>query len=224
MTAESLAAVLWDMDGTLIDSEPYWFESQIELCGRYGVQWDETDGLKMVGQGLEVSAKILQDAGIPLSIPEIIQDQIAFVSRRMGERVPWRPGALDLLAELKSAGIPCAMVTMSHQSEAEFVAERAGEGMFREVVGGDTVERAKPDPLPYREGAKRLGVDIGACVALEDSLPGIASASSSGAAAIAIPLMVEIPESPEYVIWSTLEGRTVADLREVLRERQEKSV
>ncbi len=214
------AAVLWDMDGTLVDTEPYWLEAESDMVHGAGGVWSAEDGLQLVGSGLERSALILQSRGVELTVEEIITTLTDQVRDRIGRSVPWRPGARELLLELREAGIPTALVTMSRRRMALDVADALagalGVAGFDLVVAGDDVENAKPHPEPYLTAAAQLGVDITACVALEDSEPGVASAVASGAAVFALPLHIPLPPSPAYRLRATLEGLTLGELAEAL--------
>jgi HAD superfamily hydrolase (TIGR01509 family) len=176
------AAVLWDMDGTLVDTEPYWMTAEEELVLAWGGSWSHEDGLTLVGSGLWAAAQVFQSRGVFLTEVEII----AFLTDRVLEQlvehgIPWRPGARELLTSLRGAGIPTALVTMSVSRMAHHIADRLGFVGFDVVVSGDDVTNAKPHPEPYLRAAELLGVDIAQCFAIEDSEPGIASASASGA-------------------------------------------
>ncbi len=210
------AAVLWDMDGTLVDTEPYWLDAESDLVHAAGGVWTPEDGLQLVGSGLERSALILQSRGVELTVEEIITTLTDRVRDRIGETVPWRPGARELLLELREAGIPTALVTMSRRRMALDVAGALGFAGFDVVVAGDDVEHAKPHPEPYLRAAEQLGVDITACVALEDSEPGVASAVAAGATVFALPLHIPLPPSPAYELRSTMVGLRLADLAAVL--------
>ena len=126
--------------------------------------------------------------------------------------MPWRPGARELIAELRAEGIPIALVTMSIRRMALQVAAAIGDSVFDTIVAGDDVENPKPHPEPYLRAAERLGVAIGDSVALEDSEFGLVSAVASGAATIGIPLHLTLHEGPTHELWPSLEGRTVDDL------------
>ena len=210
------AAVLWDMDGTLVDTEPYWMAAQVELVASYGHDWTHEDGLTLVGSGLWHSARVLQGRGVTMTEDEIIDHLTNRVLEQLVEfGIPWRPGAHELLGELRERGIPTALVTMSISRMAHHVADRLGFAGFDVVVSGDDVTHAKPHPQPYLQAAELLGVDITRCVAIEDSEPGVASASASGAVTIGVPFMVPLSASADYTLWPSLEGRTVADLAEL---------
>ncbi|MFN3706813.1 HAD family hydrolase [Microcella sp.] len=210
------AAVLWDMDGTIVDTEPYWMAAEVALVESYGGSWSTEDAMQLVGSGLENSALILQRAGVDLGVQEIIDRLTDEVLSQIDVAVPWRPGARELIDQLRAAGIPIALVTMSMRRMAVRVADAIGPGTFDVVIGGDDVSHEKPHPEPYLTAAERLGVDIAHCVAIEDSQFGLASAISSGAAAIGAPLHLALQQGPTHVLWPTLEGRTVDDLTAVL--------
>ncbi len=213
------AAVLWDMDGTLVDTEPYWLQAESDMVHGAGGVWTPEDGLQLVGSGLERSALILQSRGVRLTVEEIIETLTEQVRVQIADAVPWRAGARELLLELREAGIPTALVTMSRRHMAlDVVAslgfEELGFDGFDVVVAGDDVENAKPHPEPYLAAAAYLGVDIAACVALEDSEPGVASAVAAGATVFALPLHIPLPPSPVYLLRDTVP--TLADLTAVL--------
>jgi HAD superfamily hydrolase (TIGR01509 family) len=212
--AASPAAVLWDMDGTLVDTEPYWLQAESDMVHGAGGVWTPEDGLQLVGSGLERSALILQSRGVKLSVEEIVETLTEQVRVQIADAVPWRAGSLELLRELKEAGIPTALVTMSRRHMALDVVAALGFEGFDVVVAGDDVENAKPHPEPYLAAAAYLGVDIAECVALEDSEPGVASAVAAGATVFALPLHIPLPPSPAYLLRDTVP--TLADLTAVL--------
>jgi HAD superfamily hydrolase (TIGR01509 family) len=207
------AAVLWDMDGTLVNTEPYWIAAETDMVQEYGSDWTHEEALQLVGQGLWFSAGVLQAKGVTLSQDEIVNRLTDRVIEQLVEfGIPWRPGARELLTELRAAGIRTALVTMSVHRMAHHVADRLGFEGFDAVVSGDDVVNAKPHPESYLRGAELLGVRPEDCVAIEDSEPGIRSASAAGAVVIGVPFIVPIDHAPADVLWPTLEGRTLADL------------
>ncbi|MEO8527976.1 MAG: HAD family phosphatase [Pseudolysinimonas sp.] len=206
------AAVLWDMDGTLVDTEPYWLQAEMDMVHGAGGVWTAEDGLQLVGSGLERSALIIQSRGVQLSVSEIVETLTNRVREQIAEHLPWRAGARELLLELREAGIPTALVTMSIRTMATDVVERLGFAGFDVLVTGDDVENAKPHPEPYLRAAELLGVDITDCVALEDSEPGTASAVASGATVFALPLHIPLPPSAAYIRRETLVGLDLAEL------------
>ena len=225
MDTPRLDAVLFDMDGTLIDSEPYWLEAERELVESFGGTWTIEQGLALVGSGLWDSSRAIQSAGVELELSEIIDRLSERVRERLAEAVPWRAGALNMISQVLDAGISTALVTMSFRQNATFIAQRMseelGQNVFREVIAGDDVKEPKPNPEPYLMAAERLGVDIHHSVAFEDSVFGAASALSAGAVTIGVPLHIEIPSSYATVIWDGLEGRSLTDVHHEVRLARE---
>jgi len=205
------AAVLWDMDGTLIDSEPYWIAAETELAERFGVEWTHEDGLGLVGNPLDVSAAVLRDRGVDLPPSEIIDTLLARVAGQVRERVPWQADARSLLGEVVAAGIPCALVTMSYTRLAQALLAHAPDA-FAVVVTGDRVTHGKPHPEAYLTAAQELGVDISRCVAIEDSPAGVGSAHASGAATIGVRRLTPIEPLPGLSRVTSLDGIDVAAL------------
>ncbi len=215
------AAILWDMDGTLIDTEPYWMGSEAALVHSYGGDWTDADGLAMVGMPLVDGALIMQDRGVSLTIPEIVAHIVAAVGSHLEREVPWQPGAAEILTELRDLGIPMALVTASYDSLAARFVDVAPPNVFGAVVTGEQVRRGKPHPEPYLMAADRLGVDIADCIVFEDSRPGVASALASGARTVAVRASVPVPyqagmsrigsldQLDDAVIQTVLRGATV---------------
>lgn len=191
-----LRGVLWDMDGTLVNTEPRWIEGQKLLAAEFDLAWDDEDALATVGKPMPVSAEKLRERGVPLSVEQVIERQLAHVVSSLAIGIPWLPGAQELLAELRTSGIPCALVTMAYRPVAERIAAGAPEGTFVAVVAGDDVTHGKPHPEPYLTGAARLGVDPGACVAVEDTLNGTLSAEAAGCAMLTVRGVTPIPAAP----------------------------
>lgn len=208
-----LEAVLWDMDGTIIDSEPFWLEAEYQIARNYGVEWTLEDAISHVGLGIPETALSMQQRGVALEIDEIVDAMNTSVVSQLRESTPWRPGALELIRELKTEGIPMALVTMSYREMAYLVNELTGLDAFDVIITGDTVTHSKPHPEPYLKAAAQLGVDINYCLAFEDSVNGAASAVASGALTVAIPNHVDIPDSDNYLKISTLSGVTANDLQ-----------
>jgi HAD superfamily hydrolase (TIGR01509 family) len=209
------------MDGTLVDTEPYWMAAEEELVGSFGGSWSHEDALQLVGSGLWESARIFQEHGVALGADEIVARLTRRVEQQLNEfGVPWRPGARELLEALREASVPTALVTMSVRSMADDVIGQIPFHAFDAIVTGDSVANAKPHPEPYLVAAAELGVDIADCVALEDSPTGVASAAAAGAITVGIPNIVSLDGSPASVLWSSLDGRTVADLAALTEPRK----
>jgi HAD superfamily hydrolase (TIGR01509 family) len=188
------AAVLWDLDGTLVDTEPYWMAEERRLVEQHGGTWTDEQAKSLVGNDLLTSARYIKDsAGLPLAPEEIVEVMLVGMVRRMRAHVPWRPGARELLRALGAAGVPCALVTMSYTTLAEAFVQTLPPGTFGAVVTGDTVGRGKPHPEPYLRAAELLGVDPTRCVAIEDSPTGVTSAEAAGVSILAVPHVVAVP-------------------------------
>ena len=180
------------MDGTLVDTEPYWIEMEYALVEEHGGQWSQEHALNLVGNDLLVSAQYIREhGGVDLEPAQIVDRLLDGVITRIVERVPWQPGAVDLLARLNDAGVPCALVTMSYERFVAPVLAALPEGTFAAVVTGDGVTVGKPHPEPYLTAARRLGVDPLHCLALEDSHSGVRAAHAAGMQTVMVPDIVK---------------------------------
>jgi HAD superfamily hydrolase (TIGR01509 family) len=212
------AAVLWDMDGTLVDSEEYWLSSEQNLANEFNRTWNEQDGLDLIGMSLYDSTQVMKDKmGLSLEPEEIIQRLTDDVVAQLTVSIPWRPGARELLLELKKRGIKTALVTMSMKRMAESVVNQIPFEAFDVIVAGDMVVNGKPHPEPYLLAAQLLGVAPEDCVAFEDSNTGLTSAEAAGTKAIGITNIVPIPPKPGRIIWPTLEGVTLKQLKRLFK-------
>jgi HAD superfamily hydrolase (TIGR01509 family) len=201
------------MDGTLVDTEPYWMAAETALVESFGGTWSHEDALQLVGNGLIDSAIILQNAGVDMEADAIISlltDSVQESLRTQG--VPFRAGARELLSDLKAAGIPTALVTMSLRRMALGVVELIDFDAFDLVVAGDDVENPKPHPEPYLQAAALLDIDIADAIVIEDSPTGLRAGIASGAVTLGVPHIVPLEEVGAHELWPTLEGRSAADL------------
>jgi HAD superfamily hydrolase (TIGR01509 family) len=207
------AAVLWDLDGTLVDTEPLWMAAETRLAARHGATWTEEDGLALVGSDLLDAARIIEARIRSGLAPEEIVDLLV---RELGEAMrrdqPWRPGATELVHALAAADVPQALVTMSYRAIAEPVIEALP---FDAVVTGDEVRHGKPHPEPYLAAARALGVDPVDCLAIEDSATGAASADAAGCVVLVVPHMVPVPDGPRRVRRDDLAGLDVDGVRAI---------
>ena len=194
-------AVLFDMDGLLVDSEPLWLEAETAVMARLGADWTPADQVQLLGGSLDRTVRYLLAKATRPAPPEQVagwlMSGIADLVRERG--VPVRPGARELLAEVTSAGLPHALVTGSERGFMDVVLASTGL-RFDALVCAEDVTVTKPDPEPYLLAAKLLGVHPGDCFALEDSPNGVTSAEAAGCRVFAVPSLVPIPYAP---------GRTV---------------
>ncbi|HET9828935.1 MAG TPA: HAD family phosphatase [Nocardioidaceae bacterium] len=212
-----VAAVLWDMDGTLVDTEPYWIESEFEIVEEHGGTWTHEHAMNLVGNDLLDSGRYIHEhARIDLEPSEIVELLLDRVMTRMGRTMPWRPGAVELLTDLRERGVRCALVTMSYR---RFVAPILGalpEGTFEVVVTGDTVSQGKPHPEAYLHAAASLGVDPASTLAIEDSNTGARAAESAGCTVLVVEHHVPVLASERRVLVQSLAGMTADDLPTLL--------
>lgn len=212
------AAVLWDMDGTLVDTEPYWIQAEFDLVAEFGGTWTDQDAHTLVGSALLTAAAYIRErGGVELEPEEIVQRLITRVISGVRDHTPWQPGARSLLSALGEAGVPCALVTMSYASLAGAVVDQLPPGTFAAVVTGDQVHHGKPHPEPYLLAAAQLGVAPGQCVAIEDSPTGVASAEAAGCITIAVPHVAAVEPAIGRVVIDSLDGLTVDGLRDLAR-------
>lgn len=210
------AAVLWDMDGTLVDTEPAWMQAEADLVTEHGLTWTAQDAAQMIGLPLLAAADVLIAHGVDLPAEQIVDRLLGQVVAHVRDDVPWQPGALELLSALRAEGVPCALVTMSYRALTDAVLAGAPDGSFAVVVPGDEVTHGKPHPEPFLTAADRLGVDVRQCVALEDSPPGIGSALASGARTIGVRHIVDVPPRPGLSRVDSLEQVDLGVLARVL--------
>ncbi|MEV6370959.1 HAD family phosphatase [Micromonospora sp. WP24] len=203
--------MLFDMDGTLVDSEKLWDVALQELAAVYGGTLSDDARRAIVGTVMADSMRILhEDLGQPERDLKVSADWIdARILELFRTGLSWRPGAMALLTAVRAAGIPTALVTSSGRPLVEVALETLGRENFDVVVCGDEVVAAKPHPEPYLTAARLLGVPIERCVAIEDSATGVASALAAGAAVLAVPAEVPLPSTDGV---HQLESLTTVDL------------
>jgi HAD superfamily hydrolase (TIGR01509 family) len=209
-----LAAVLFDMDGLLVDTEPLWLETETDVMARLGAPWTPEDQEALLGGSMERTVGYLLAKATRPAPPETVARWMldGMLERVRAGRVVVRPGARELVAEVAAAGLPYALVTSSQRAFAEAVLDATGM-RFPVMVCGEDVTATKPDPEPYLLAVKLLDVDAGGCVALEDSPNGVASATAAGCRVVAAPSLVPIPPAPGRVVVASLAGVTLAALR-----------
>lgn len=208
-----LAAVLWDMDGTLVDTEPYWMDTEFAIAEEYGAPWSHELGEQLIGNELMTSARFIREhMGLPLTPEEVLERLLDGVVARVAQHVPWRPGARELLLELAARGAPCALVTMSYTRFVAPILAELPDGIFAAVVTGDSVTHGKPHPEPYLTAARLLDVDPADCIAIEDSNTGCRSAEAAGCTVLGVPNQVPLEPGVRRVFRDSLVGLGVDGL------------
>ncbi len=201
------------MDGTLVDTEPYWMDAETDLVASFGGTWTHEQALQLVGNSLIGSALILRSAGVDMEPQAIVDELTERVRVRLQQDgVPFRPGARELLRSLKDAGIRTGLVTMSLRRMAEDIVALIGFDAFDVIVGGDDATRPKPFPDPYLQAAEALGVDILDTVALEDSPTGVAAAAAARAVTIGVPHIVPLDGLGADLLWESLSDKDADDI------------
>lgn len=205
------AAVLWDLDGTIVDTEPLWIAAETELAETHGRVWTMEDSLELVGSDLLASGEHIRTRlGLEMTAREVVDFLVTRVVDGLSHDISWRPGAIELIEALAAEGVPQALVTMSY---ADIAAPLAAALPFGAVVTGDIVPRGKPFPDPYLMAAERLGVDPTHCMAIEDSPTGATSANAAGCWVVVVPHMVSVPAAPRRAAVPSLDGLSPAALR-----------
>lgn len=207
-------AVLFDMDGLLVDSERVWLEVESDVMAWLGGEWTPAHQERLVGGSLDVAvAYMLELTGAGADPEEVGGRMLDGMAERLTACVPMMPGAKELLAEIRAAGVPAALVSSSHRRLIEPVLDAVGREHFALSVAGDEVSRTKPDPEPYLTAAARLGADPGRCVVLEDSPNGVAAAEAAGCVTVAVPGVLPIPPAPGRAVVASLREVSLATLR-----------
>ena len=188
------AAVLFDHDGTLVDTEPVWAAAKVALAAEFGGTWTEQDTLDCLGLSMKFTLDRLRERGVDLPDEQINERLVAKVREALAhQQVEFLPGIERFLTQVRDAQIPAAIVTNATTSIAQRTADAAPEGTFSVIIGNDETTHPKPDPQPYLLAAQRLGVESSRCVALEDSPSGVRSATAAGMKVIVVPGELEVP-------------------------------
>ncbi|MEV5831615.1 HAD family phosphatase [Spirillospora sp. NPDC052242] len=217
MSPQAPDAVLFDMDGLLIDSERLWLEVESEVMASLGATWSAEHQEKLVGGSLDVGvAYMLEVSGADASPEEVGRRMLDGMHERLSACAPMMPGAKELLAELRTAGVATALVSSSYRRLIEPVLDAVGREHFALSVAGDEVAHTKPHPEPYLTAAARLGADPSRCVVLEDSPNGVAAGEAAGCAVVAVPGVLPIPPAPGRTVVASLREIDLARLRDLV--------
>jgi len=214
--AGDLTAVLFDMDGTLTDSEKLWTIALERVADGLGGTMSVVAREAMVGQDIHHSVGLLiEDLGVVADVDETVQLLVATTREIFADGLPWQPGAERLLVEVRAAGIRTALVTATHRELVETALNTLGRDRFDVLVCGDDDVAPKPSPEPYLRALDLLGVEVSAAVAIEDSPNGSRAAAAAGLPVLVVPSEVPVPPAPGLVFAESLEDIGVADLREI---------
>jgi HAD superfamily hydrolase (TIGR01509 family) len=206
-------AILFDMDGLFIDSEPDWHAAETEMMRGYGYDWQPSDQLQCLGGPLsrvtEYMSSCLNGTVEPEVLAKVIIDEM---KTRLGTATSYMPGSIEFSKLVSQAQIPQALVSASPRELVDAVVSNLDQNYFKKTVAAGDIEQTKPFPDPYLHAAKLLGVNISKCLIFEDSQTGITAATSSGAFVVAIPHFIEVIESRRLKRIESFVGLTLQDL------------
>ena len=219
-----MEAVLFDMDGTLINSEPYWLIAETALMARYNHKWTDTDQAYCLGGPLpKVGAYMSQLASAARDAVYFENELVRLVAEQFVNGLEFMPGAQDLVHDLVKSQIPMALVSASPRVLVDSAIALLPPGTFVTSVSNQDVKVSKPDPESYIKAAAYLGVDITKCLVLEDSRTGIDAGLASGAVVIGIPHLITYPPTPRLHLRRDLVGLNTADVREIFQSESEEA-
>ena len=208
-----IEALLFDMDGTLIDSEPYWLASEIELMAEFGYKWTTEDQAACLGGPLERVGQYMSDlANGQREGLYFHHSLVERVSQKFHSGISVVPGGLDILLDVKRSKVPMALVSASPRVLVQAAIDSLPEHFFETSISSSDVGNTKPDPESYLKAAENLQVDIKNCLVIEDSLTGVQSGLASGAWVVAIPHLVPIEAGPRIRVINSLENQTLESL------------
>ena len=214
-----LAAVLFDLDGTLVDSERLWSDSMDRVAAQLGGALSPASRDRTVGQSVPLAVGImLEDIGASESVESTVELLLTITGEIFAEELLWQPGAEELIDAIRAAGLMTALVTNSPRSLVDVALRMLGNHRFDITICGDEVVRVKPDPYPYLRATELLGLTAEAVLAVEDSPSGTQAAVDAQIPVLVVPSLVAVPEGPGRIFASSLLGATVDELRHIHRE------
>ena len=217
--ATDLAAVLFDLDGTLVDSERLWSDSMDRVAAQLGGALSPASRDRTVGQSVPLAVGImLEDIGASESVESTVELLLTITGEIFAEELLWQPGAEELIDAIRAAGLMTALVTNSPRSLVDVALRMLGNHRFDITICGDEVVRVKPDPYPYLRATELLGLTAEAVLAVEDSPSGTQAAVDAQIPVLVVPSLVAVPEGPGRIFASSLLGATVDELRHIHRE------
>ena len=210
-----MSAILFDMDGTIIDSEPLWLQAEIQVMAELGCHWDEQDQINCLGGPMERTEKYMQDRSGNVK-------PYGYFGQRLNEVMKLKfvkdleliPNALELITKSKEAGLKTGLVTASGRELMNSALTRFPENSFDIAISRDDVANSKPHPEPYLMAAERLKVKIDECLVLEDSMTGVRAGLDSGAQVVAISHIISIANEKNLRVISNLSEITFNQLVE----------
>jgi len=209
-------AVFFDMDGLMVDSEPEWFLSEVEVTKPFGYTWLEADQIACLGGPLSKVGQYMFDKCERQQSPEYFRQALIDTQvTRMRGNTPTMPGAVELVKELQSHGIKTALVSASPRNIVDAVLDNLGHDLFPFSISSDDVAKTKPDPESYLKAAEMSGSNISNCLVFEDSITGMSAAIASGAYLIGVPHLVSIEESARVRVIKSLELLSFKKLTEL---------
>lgn len=222
---DTLKAVIWDFDGTLVDTEPVWASTEQEMVAEHGVIWSDEHMRAKVGQHARISAAQMAEAiGLPDEADRLYDELHERVAQHLrNDDLPYLPGVRELIHEIGEAGIRAAIVTASNGVIIDAARDRLPK-LFEFIVTADDVTNNKPHPEPYLQAYERLGLAPTDCIILEDSVPGSTSALDSGGLVFGVPHAMPLPEHERlHVSTDGVASTDLAALTDVWRRLRERA-
>jgi HAD superfamily hydrolase (TIGR01509 family) len=216
LESPELRAVLFDMDGTVVDSEHLWAHAMRMIAAELGGTLTEEALARTTGLSVPASVDLmLTELGSDLPHEQATEQLLARTADVFAAELMWQPGAQELIDALRAEGVTTALVTNSPRVVVDVAMERLGGHRFDRAVCGDEVSVHKPDPTPYLTAMRMLDLPAEQCLAVEDSPSGTASAVAAGIPVLVVPSEVDVPDGPGRIFAASLLEATVDELRHI---------